>query len=121
MFLAGQAILLFVLNATDALLTLYWVRNGMATEGNTLMATLLDMGDLHFLGVKFAVGGVTAFTLWHYRNFKMAKYGVAVALAVYMMIIGTHVLTGLLANGYLEDLQIHEIAAFLAPVISFLG
>jgi hypothetical protein len=121
MVLAGQAILLFALNATDALLTLYWVRNGMATEGNTLMATLLDMGDLPFLGVKFAVGGVTAFTLWYYRNFKLAKYGAAVSLAVYTLIMGAHILTGLFAYGYLDNLQLNEIAAFLAPIISFFG
>ena len=121
MVLAGQALLLFVLNALDALLTLYWVRNGMATEGNTLMATLLDMGDLPFLGVKFAVGAVTAFTLWHYGTFKLAKYGVRVALAVYVMIMGAHVLTGIFAYGYLSEFQLHEVAAFVAPIISFLG
>lgn len=105
---AGQTLLLFALNALDALLTLYWVRNGMATEGNTLMATLLDIGDLPFIGVKIAVGAVTAYTLWHYRSFRLAKYGVSVALAVYAMIMGAHVVTGLLAYGYLAEFQPHE-------------
>lgn len=117
---AGHALLLFALNGFDALLTLYWVRNGMATEGNTIMATLLDMGDLPFLGVKFAVGAVTAFTLWHFRGFKLSKYGISVALAVYAMIMGTHVLTGLMAYGYLADLQPHEFES-LATIMSFLG
>ena len=113
--------MLFALNAIDALLTLYWVRNGMATEGNTLMATLLDTGDLPFLAVKFAVGGVTAYTLWHYRSFKLAKYGVTVALGVYTMIMGAHVLTGLLAYGYLAELQLTFLEGLPAQLIAFLG
>jgi hypothetical protein len=40
-----QPLLLFALNFLDAVLTIYWVRNGFATEGNHLMATLLDIGD----------------------------------------------------------------------------
>lgn len=118
---AGHALLLFALNAIDALLTLYWVRNGMATEGNTLMATLLDMGDLPFLGVKIAVGAMTAYTLWHYRSFRLAKYGVSVALAVYMMIMGAHVVTGLLAYGYLAGFQPHEYESIATAFAYFFG
>lgn len=119
MVLAGQALLLFVLNALDALLTLYWVRNGMATEGNTLMATLLDTGDIAFLGVKFAVGGLTAYTLWHYRDFRLAKYGVSLALVVYGMIMGAHVITGLLAHGYLAEVQFYHFVGLLGSVVPF--
>jgi Domain of unknown function (DUF5658) len=78
------AILLFILNFLDAVLTIYWVRNGHATEGNHLMATLLDLGNGPFLTVKLAIGMVTAIVLWRWKEFRMAQYGVAVALAVYL-------------------------------------
>ena len=52
-----QVFLLFTLNFVDAVLTIFWVRNGYATEGNHLMSTLLDIGDMPFLMVKLAVGG----------------------------------------------------------------
>jgi len=44
------------------------VRNGFATEGNQLMAELLDIGDLPFLAVKVAVGGVAAIVLFFFLN-----------------------------------------------------
>ena len=67
-------ILLFALNFLDAVLTIYWVRNGFATEGNALMAGLLDMGNMPFLVVKTAIGGVTAVLLWRIICGYLAKY-----------------------------------------------
>ena len=60
MHLLGQACLLFALNFLDAVLTIYWVRNGFATEGNQLMAILLDIGDVPFLLVKLSIGAIAA-------------------------------------------------------------
>lgn len=105
-----QAVLLFTLNALDAFLTLYWVRHGMATEGNGLMATLLDIGDLPFVGVKLAIGAVTAFVLWYYRGFKLSTYGINLALGLYTMLMGAHVITGLIAFGYVADADLYPFA-----------
>ena len=58
--LATPAFLLFALNLLDALLTIVWVRSGVATEGNQLMASLLDIGNGPFLAVKIAMGTVAA-------------------------------------------------------------
>jgi hypothetical protein len=99
MHLIGLPILLFALNIVDALLTIYWVRNGFATEGNQLMAGLLDMGDMPFLAVKVAVGAVAAFVLLRWSNFRLARYGLVAALAVYVGLMGIHLLTGLTAFG----------------------
>src|SRR6478672_5689302 len=52
MHMLAPTILLFGLNVLDALLTIVWVRNGVATEGNQLMAGLLDIGNGPFLLVK---------------------------------------------------------------------
>jgi hypothetical protein len=108
--LAVPTFLLFALNIVDALLTLYWVRNGYATEGNQLMAGLLDMGDMPFLAVKVAVGAVAAFVLLRWRNIPLAKYGLAAALAVYTGLMGIHLLTGLSAFGYVSNGAIYDLA-----------
>lgn len=118
MQLVHQTILLFSLNLLDALLTIIWVRNGVVTEGNQLMATLLDIGDMPFLGVKIAVGAVTAFTLWRWRSKRLAKYGLLVALSVYVGLMGIHFLTGLFALGYVSQAPIHELAQFAGRILA---
>jgi len=116
--LIHQTVLLFALNFFDAVLTIYWVRNGFATEGNQLMATLLDIGDMPFLAVKVAIGAVTAVVLWRWRKKRLAKYGLTVALAVYISLMGIHFLTGLSAMGYVSNTFVQDftkqIAGFFA-------
>ncbi len=103
MHLLGQAFLLFTLNFLDAVLTIYWVRNGYAEEGNQFMASLLDKGDLPFLLVKVAVGAIAAIVLWHWRNLRLAKIGLVVTLSIYVILMGVHFVTGLSALGLLSD------------------
>jgi hypothetical protein len=88
MQLFRQTFLLFALNLIDAVLTIYWVRNGFATEGNHLMATLLDIGDLPFLAVKIAIGATAAVVLWHWGNLRLARYGLTLALTLYIGLMG---------------------------------
>ena len=107
--LSTQTFLLFALNLLDAVLTIYWVRNGYATEGNHLMATLLDIGVFPFLAVKIAVGGVAAVTLWRWRSLKIAKYGLVVTLMLYIGLMGVHLFTGLSAFGFISENFIAEL------------
>lgn len=60
MQLSRQAFILFALNFFDAVLTLYWVHNGFASEGNQLMAGLIDAGYIPFLAVKLSIGAIAA-------------------------------------------------------------
>ena len=101
MNLARPVFLLFALNLIDAVLTLTWVRSGIAPESNEFMATLLDMGDLPFLGFKIGMGLFTAGVLLYGSQFRLAHYGVRLALVVYIGTIGIHVFTGLAGLGYL--------------------
>jgi hypothetical protein len=117
--MAGLPILLFALNIFDALLTIYWVRNGFATEGNQLMATLLDMGDMPFLAVKVAVGALAAFVLLRFSKLRLARYGLAAALAVYIGLMGIHLLTGLCAFGYVSNTTIQELSSFPGSLFAF--
>jgi len=100
MHLFRETFLLFSLNILDALLTIVWVRNGVAGEGNLLMARLLDTGDFAFLGAKIAIGIITAMVLLRWGNLRLARYGLTVALAIYIGLMGVHVVTGLSALGY---------------------
>ena len=113
-----QTFLLFALNFLDAVLTIYWVRHGFATEGNHLMATLLDIGDWPFLAVKVSIGAVTAIVLWRWRKFRLAKYGLAVALVVYIGLMGIHFLTGLSALGYVSDTFVSDLARELGGLLA---
>ncbi|MDH3530887.1 MAG: DUF5658 family protein, partial [Acidobacteriota bacterium] len=98
----SQTLLLFTLNFVDAVLTIYWVRNGIATEENQLMAILLDVGDGPFLAVKIAVGAIAAVVLWNWGHLRLAKYGLGTALVIYTALMGVHFFTGLSAMGIVE-------------------
>lgn len=109
MHLFAPTILLFALNLFDAVLTIVWVRSGVATEGNQLMASLLDIGNGPFLGAKVAVGLVAAFVLIKFGNRPLARYGLAVALAVYIGLMGVHLFTGLAAFGVVSNTLMEEL------------
>ena len=99
---------LFALNLFDAILTIYWVRNGFASEGNQLMAGLLDMGNTPFLLVKIAMGALTALVLSRFSDLKIAKLGLAIALGVYVSLMFVHVVTGLSAFGYISEETVNQ-------------
>lgn len=106
----APTLLLFVLNLLDALLTIVWVRSGVAEEGNQLMASLLDIGNGPFLAVKIGIGVITAAVLLRARHNMLAKYGLAIALAVYLGLMVVHIFTGLAAVGVVSGTQIQQIA-----------
>ena len=110
--------LLFLLNFLDAVLTIFWVRNGFATEGNHLMATLLDIGDLPFLLVKVSIGAVTAIVLWRWRKFRLAKYGLTIALVVYIGLMGVHFVTGLSALGMVSHTFVSDLTRELSNLLT---
>jgi hypothetical protein len=117
----APTILLFALNLLDGLLTILWVRSGVATEGNSIMARLLDFGNGPFLLAKIAVGFITCLVLFRWRNRRLARYGMTVALAVYIGLMGIHVVTGLTAFGYVSNATLQHLAAvpgqFFAVII----
>jgi hypothetical protein len=113
-----QALLLFLLNFFDAVLTVFWIRNGYATEGNLLMAHLLDIGDSPFLAVKFAIGAITAFVLWRCKDLKIAKYGLAFSLVIYLGLMAVHFLTGLSAAGYLSETFMTDLSIWATETLA---
>ena len=112
MQLTRQTALLFVLNFLDAIFTIYWVRNGFAEEGNRLMASLLEMGDMPFLSVKIFAGAAAAFVLSHWGHYKVARYGLTLALGAYLGLMAIHFFTGLSALGIVSNTTIDKFTRF---------
>jgi hypothetical protein len=112
MHLFRETFLLFSLNLLDAILTILWVRNGVATEGNQIMARLLDSGDFTFLSAKIAIGTITSLVILRWGNRRLARYGLTLALAVYISLLGIHVVTGLSAFGVISKTTIENMQIF---------
>ena len=112
MQLFAPVLLLFALNLLDALQTIVWVRSGVATEGNQMMAALLDIGNGPFLGVKIIIGLIAAFVLYRWGSRPLARYGLAIALAVYIGLMGVHIFTGLAAFGIVSNTTIQNVSDF---------
>jgi hypothetical protein len=95
-----QCLLLFFLNWLDAQLTIVWVRGHLATEGNGLMARLLDLGNAPFLCVKLSIGAFAAILLYRCAHLPLARRGLKLALGVYASLMFVHAATGLSALGW---------------------
>ncbi len=119
MLFIRSTILLFTLNFLDAVLTLFWVRNGFATEGNGLMAYLLDIGDFPFLAVKIAVGAIAALVLWRWGKLRLAKYGLTLVLMIYIGLMGVHFVTGLSACGLISENFFSDAANWTNTIFAF--
>ena len=92
----GLLILLLVaVNFTDAVLTLWWVEMGIATEANPLMDALLQLGSESFLAVKFALVNLGAYLLWQCRRYWVARQGLLLALLVYGFVAYAHIRTAM--------------------------
>ena len=119
MHLSRQTLLLFTLNFLDAVFTIYWVHYGFATEGNQLMAGLLEFGYMPFLLVKIAVGAVAAVVLWHWGSLRLAKIGLALTLTIYITLMGVHFITGLSAFGFISESLIDDFSRWSSVFFAF--
>ena len=96
----SKSILLFVLNWLDAQLTILWIRLNVATEGNGLMARLLEMGIGPFLITKLTIGAFSAYMLYRCTHLKVARYGMSLVLGIYLALMIVHATTGMSALGW---------------------
>jgi hypothetical protein len=96
----SKAILLFAINWLDAQLTILWVRLHVATEGNGVMATLLNHSENSFLSVKLVIGALSAYILYRFAEIPIARRGMKIVLAIYLALMVVHVATGFSALGW---------------------
>ncbi|HXQ73451.1 MAG TPA: DUF5658 family protein [Pyrinomonadaceae bacterium] len=109
----SKSLLLFGLNWLDANLTILWVRLNVATEGNALMASLLDHSELSFMLFKLAIGGFAAYVLYRCSHLPLARRGLSAALVVYAVLMVVHAATGCYALGWQEPVQVLAYVASL--------
>ena len=96
----SKALLLFLMNWLDAQLTILWLRMQVATEGNGLMATLLNHSEGSFLAVKLLIGALSAYILYRFSELPIARRGLKLALGVYLALMVVHLVTGFSAFGW---------------------
>ncbi len=116
-----KSILLFLLNWLDAQLTILWVRGGYATEGNGLMAYLLDLGNAPFLAAKLAVGGLVAYTLYRFSHLLVAQRGLRLALGLYLALMLVHAATGASALGFHAPEAVASVLHLPSKVLALLS
>ncbi|MGZ8847760.1 MAG: DUF5658 family protein [Pyrinomonadaceae bacterium] len=109
----AKSFLLFALNWLDAQLTLFWIHNNIATEGNGLMDQLLRIGDAPFMSVKLGIGAFAAYTLYRAAHLPLARHGMRLVLTVYGLLMITHAATGMFALGWTEPLA---VVSFISKV-----
>ena len=95
-----KSLLLFAMNWLDAQLTILWVRLNVATEGNGLMARILNLGEAPFLGVKLVIGAFAAYVLYRCSHLTLARRGMRLVLGLYLALMVVHVATGFSALGW---------------------
>jgi len=95
-----KSLLLFALNGVDAHLTILWVRLNVATEGNAIMARILNLGEAPFLALKLTVGAFAAYVLYRCAHLPLARRGMALVLGIYCALMMVHVATGFSALGW---------------------
>ena len=96
----SKSLLLFTLNWLDAQLTLVWIRMNVATEGNNIMARVLEFGEAPFIGVKLVIGAFAAYILYRCAHLPIAKHGMTIVLTVYLALMLVHAATGCAALGW---------------------
>ena len=95
-----KSLLLFAMNWLDAQLTILWVRLNVASEGNALMAQVLNSGETPFLAVKLGIGAFAAFVLYRCAHMPLARRGMKLVLGLYVLLMMVHIATGFTALGW---------------------
>ena len=113
----SKALLLFAMNWLDAQLTILWIRLNIATEGNGLMATLLNHSEASFLSVKLLIGGLSAYVLYRFAEIPIARRGMKVVLGIYLALMVVHTVTGFSALGWDAPVTVLSYFAALPGVV----
>jgi hypothetical protein len=80
-----------VFNLVDAIVTLWVVSSGIATEANPLMARALERGPVAFAICKLGVVSLGVLVLWRERARRLAVVGAVAVFAVYLLVMAYHV------------------------------
>ncbi len=90
-WLHGIVKAVLVLNLIDAVLTLTWVRGGLATEANTLIDELVNEHAVAFVAIKLSLVGLGSWLLWMRRGVPIAVIGIFAAFLSYYFVLLYHI------------------------------
>ncbi len=90
-WLEGIVKWVLVLNLIDAVLTLLWVRAGLAEEANTLIDELVNEHAVMFVVVKLSLVGMGSWLLWNRRESPLAVVAIFSVFVAYYAILAHHV------------------------------
>ena len=90
-WLHGIVKTVLVLNLSDAVFTLVWVRFGFAREANLMIDRLVEHHALGFVTVKLGLVGMGSWLLWQRRNHATAVIAIFVAFLAYYLVLLYHV------------------------------
>lgn len=79
-----------VLNLADALLTLFWVRAGLATEANPLLSTIVAEHAVLFVLGKLSLVSLGSYLLWNRRDHPLAVVGIFAVFLTYYGVLLFH-------------------------------
>jgi hypothetical protein len=95
-----------------------WVRGGVATEGNGLMAYLLERGNAPFLSAKLLVGALVAYTLYRFSHVALARRGLHFTLYLYLTLMLVHLATGASALGWQPPEAVAAVFHFPSKLVA---
>ncbi len=78
---------LIFLSCFDGFLTLFLIEKGSVIEANPVMAYFMDYGALSFTLIKFSITALALTVMVIFKNLKITKYCLSLAISVYIAII----------------------------------
>ena len=88
-WLRTMIFLVFLLNAVDAVFTVYWITGAESWETNPLMDLLLGIHPVVFVAVKLLLVALASVLLWRYRRQRVAVIGIfGLFIVYYWLLIG---------------------------------
>ena len=89
-FLGTMIATVFVLNALDAVFTVYWIVGVETSETNPFMDHLLGIHPMVFVAVKLLLVALGSYLLWRHRRQRVAVVGIFALFIVYYWLLVWH-------------------------------
>ena len=97
--------IVFLLNAADAVFTVYWIVGKDSWETNPIMDHLLGIHPIVFVTVKLLLVALGSFLLFRYRRQRMAVVGIFGLFIVYYWLLIWHL------RGFNEFIRPHLLGS----------
>lgn len=83
---------IFLLSILDAILTLAWIKSGLAIEANPFLAPFLEMGDCAFFAIKILITSAACIILYFNKHRAFGSAIISATVVVYVLLTVYHFL-----------------------------